>query len=551
MTSWDYDRLKQKGYGRGSIIRCRMHNFLTYDEVEVFPGPKLNVLLGPNGTGKSAITHAICLACAGKPTLLGRSNQLAQFVKRGKEDDPTGAFVEIDILLNKGEIQNGFVATVRRTLSTESGASKYILNRRNSTEKEVKLLMASLSIDIANLCSFMPQDRVGKFAGYTPQEMLQNTLSSIACSKSLAGGALDDVVEDDQEGDSDVTNLYAVQMRLAEEEKNKISLESERAVKEQEVAKCQHEVDSLAPHVRAMETRQKLVEIRDFYQMKHSILQIQEADKERRKQQELVDAAEEQILAARQLIEPLVSRERDCRRMVAVREKEFAAVDTRYKRAVKVVGDARDKGLECETEIIDMQQQLMHLESEIEKVGGLLAQAKRDEATHRREFDEANHALQQQNVDAKLQILAEKLGGEYGEREREVADAIFELNNSRDELKERIDTLGRQLSRHTDPVKMWSNEVIKRATNDRSRTLYKSILQQMLYLRDNENQLRAEGKVSIAMGGVIVRSLNSGYICCFFVLCWVFAFLLSSCSFKVLSMARSASTARLPRRNVV
>ena len=58
-----FEKLREKGYARGSIIRCRMHNFLTYDDVEVFPGPKLNVLLGPNGTGKSAITHAICLAC--------------------------------------------------------------------------------------------------------------------------------------------------------------------------------------------------------------------------------------------------------------------------------------------------------------------------------------------------------------------------------------------------------------------------------------------------------------------------------------------------------
>ena len=55
--------LLTKGYCRGSILRCRMRNFLTYDDAEVFPGPKLNVLLGPNGTGKSAITHAVCLAC--------------------------------------------------------------------------------------------------------------------------------------------------------------------------------------------------------------------------------------------------------------------------------------------------------------------------------------------------------------------------------------------------------------------------------------------------------------------------------------------------------
>ena len=50
-----------------------MVNFITYDEAEVFPGPRLNVVLGPNGTGKSTLTHAICLACAGKTSTVGRS----------------------------------------------------------------------------------------------------------------------------------------------------------------------------------------------------------------------------------------------------------------------------------------------------------------------------------------------------------------------------------------------------------------------------------------------------------------------------------------------
>ena len=62
-TRLSLSELLTKGYCRGSILRCRMRNFLTYDDAEVFPGPKLNVLLGPNGTGKSAITHAVCLAC--------------------------------------------------------------------------------------------------------------------------------------------------------------------------------------------------------------------------------------------------------------------------------------------------------------------------------------------------------------------------------------------------------------------------------------------------------------------------------------------------------
>ena len=32
--------LLSKGYRNGSIIRVKMKNFLTYDEAEVFPGPR-------------------------------------------------------------------------------------------------------------------------------------------------------------------------------------------------------------------------------------------------------------------------------------------------------------------------------------------------------------------------------------------------------------------------------------------------------------------------------------------------------------------------------
>lgn len=70
---WDGEKLKAQGYKVGSIVRVKMFNFLTYDECEVFPGPKLNVLIGPNGTGKSAMTHAICLACAGSTGDVGES----------------------------------------------------------------------------------------------------------------------------------------------------------------------------------------------------------------------------------------------------------------------------------------------------------------------------------------------------------------------------------------------------------------------------------------------------------------------------------------------
>lgn len=57
--------LDLKKFRRGSICRIRMKNFLTFDDCVVYPGPKLNLVIGPNGTGKSSITHAMCLACCG------------------------------------------------------------------------------------------------------------------------------------------------------------------------------------------------------------------------------------------------------------------------------------------------------------------------------------------------------------------------------------------------------------------------------------------------------------------------------------------------------
>ena len=45
-------RGEDKGdYMVGSIVRIRMRSFLTYDDCEVEPGPRLNIVVGPNGTG--------------------------------------------------------------------------------------------------------------------------------------------------------------------------------------------------------------------------------------------------------------------------------------------------------------------------------------------------------------------------------------------------------------------------------------------------------------------------------------------------------------------
>ena len=53
-----------------------MYLYRTFDEAEIRPSPGLNVILGPNGTGKSSIVCAICLGLAGSSTLLGRAKEV-------------------------------------------------------------------------------------------------------------------------------------------------------------------------------------------------------------------------------------------------------------------------------------------------------------------------------------------------------------------------------------------------------------------------------------------------------------------------------------------
>ena len=61
--------ISKRSYVPGSIVRVQLHNFLTYDHVQFRPGPHLNMIIGPNGTGKSSIACAIALGLNWPPSV--------------------------------------------------------------------------------------------------------------------------------------------------------------------------------------------------------------------------------------------------------------------------------------------------------------------------------------------------------------------------------------------------------------------------------------------------------------------------------------------------
>jgi hypothetical protein len=54
-------------YRAGAIVRVKLTDFVTYTSAEFFPGPRLNMVIGPNGTGKSTLVCAICLGLGWGP----------------------------------------------------------------------------------------------------------------------------------------------------------------------------------------------------------------------------------------------------------------------------------------------------------------------------------------------------------------------------------------------------------------------------------------------------------------------------------------------------
>ncbi|KAF8551716.1 hypothetical protein OG21DRAFT_245574 [Imleria badia] len=106
------------GFIPGSIVRIQLQNFVTYDWVEFCPGPYLNMIFGAKGERNLVI---------------------------------------------------------RRNLSAKTRSSTFTLNGQQTTGKEISVRMAKLNVQIANLCSFLPQDKVSEFAQMTPQQLLRET----------------------------------------------------------------------------------------------------------------------------------------------------------------------------------------------------------------------------------------------------------------------------------------------------------------------------------------------------------------------------------------
>ena len=155
---------------------------MSYRDAEIIdPGPRLNCIVGPNGTGKSSVVCAMCVGLGGPLTITGRGDAVKACVHgEGTTKDDKGqpirsGYVETELVDGSGPGRN---LLVRLDFDVENRKT-WRLNGEKVPEKKVKEKMAELNIQVDNPLQFLPQDKVGEFSNMSPVELLKHTEMAI------------------------------------------------------------------------------------------------------------------------------------------------------------------------------------------------------------------------------------------------------------------------------------------------------------------------------------------------------------------------------------
>ncbi|KAL1628891.1 Structural maintenance of chromosomes protein 5 [Diplodia seriata] len=387
----------------GSIVRVKLTNFVTYTSAEFQLGPSLNMIIGPNGTGKSTLVCAICLGLGWGPQHLGRAKELGEFVKHGARE------AEIEIELSGGPQTRDRNPTIRRLIRREGNKSTFSLNGQQTTHKEVIRFCKSFSIQIDNLCQFLPQDRVVEFAALSPVQLLEQTQRAAA---------------------PDYMNDWHDQLKaLRNEQKTKTDTRD----KQQEVLRdLQNRHNLQRADVERMQERQSYADKLHAYQNIRPFVQYRAARERYTKAKEAVDDAKLELRDLQQREEPTLA--------VLESKKE-------YRNQVEQVVRQRGKLVErMERNAETLRQRMDNMQAEIND---------KDTAKNAEKNANKNRARQRDSLKREIMTITEKINkgtpefdpAAFNERSREKQRASRELQTENQDLSRQRDEVSQQTRR--------------------------------------------------------------------------------------------------------
>jgi chromosome segregation protein len=141
------------------IKSAKLKNFLSFYEGIVEFDEGLTVIVGPNGSGKTSIFHALKFAL-GSNQREKRYSKWSDFIRHGSNSS------EVEIKVQANGHSHTFLRKIQR-----DGIPRAYVDGKRVRAAELRAVVESLGIDVDNTLVFMPQERINAIRGMDPIEI--------------------------------------------------------------------------------------------------------------------------------------------------------------------------------------------------------------------------------------------------------------------------------------------------------------------------------------------------------------------------------------------
>ncbi|XP_058828932.1 structural maintenance of chromosomes protein 5 [Topomyia yanbarensis] len=456
----------------GKIKSVAVKDFVTYDVAIFYPDEHLNIIIGPNGTGKSTIVAAIVLGMGGHCKLLSRSGSIDDYIKNGK------LVAKIEVALYKNAKRA--VIMFNRTFDRD-GKDRFDIDGTKVSHKDFLKRIRDLNIQIDNLCQFLPQDRVQDFTKMNPRELLLNTQSSV-CSAQMS-----DVMEQ--------------LMNKRKEQKNVSKSSSDNLTKLKE-AEAKNE--ELRAQIDTMNARKKFETEVEICNARKAWLEYEQIFTDYTAIKADVQLAKKNLDAKQKCLDPL---------------------KTKATKLNKTKAELNGKITQEHNEISKHSEQLRQMETKTEQMEDLISKQKRDlqdaishAANRENELEQAKKALSLAVQDCKQAYQDMGSESDQENQKRVLVDKINKLKHECDLLIGRRNELNQKIENDLKPEmvsvqrRIESLENVGQVKLKLLQSQFDSTYQATLWLRDNQHLFRGKIYEPIILELNVLNSDNAKYL---------------------------------------
>lgn len=447
-------RLKSKyepdlnAFKPGSIIRCKLTNFMSYALTEFHFGPQMNLIIGPNGSGKSTFVCAVCIGLGGKLSNLGKESMITDgFIKDNQND----SIIELELKNFENENRDSVTITTKLFRGRKT---QWEINFNPVMENEIKKILKKFNIQLDNLCQFLPQDRVSKFADLKSDELLKEI------ERCYGNGELLE------------QHNFIIQLQ------NSIGLESkklEESNEQLEEFKAKNEL--LKENVEKHKLFIKLTKALERFELIKPYVIYQDKKRERDEYYKLFESEKKEYKEFQERVKPIEA---------ALRESDEGLIEVENK-----LKDYEAKELKYSKEINTINGKIKTIISKIEShFSGLkdyevkLKEAKRDYYKYKDEFQNVNEDMSKIAIPDPKQIL------QWKEQRKSIRVEKYEIDDQLSNLNSRLDAAKRQIEKIASNINQEKNKLNSR---DRLNTLDQRKYRDAINTIYNLRQLKKQG----------------------------------------------------------